>query len=93
MSEGNKYGVPRKPPGQEDGISITLKRYELPIDPDVHVFLVVIESNEGKWTETLPTEEGLRLFLKGMQAGAFMYGNKHAAVPEIPVNAEQFPTE
>ncbi len=63
---------------------IKVRRLHVPLDPSTEVFHVVVKRGEGEWHETCNTEELVRAFLRGVQAGS----SEHVPLPEIPVNAE-----
>ena len=75
----------------ETGLKVSIIKYEVPLDPPIDVFNVVLENQNGTWHETLPSEETLRTFLRGVQAGAEMAGGVFFPNTEIPQNAEQLP--
>lgn len=67
-------------------VKIEVKRIEIPLDPPINVFSVEITKGGGTWMETLPSEESLRWFLRGIQAGAQAAG-EFVFLPEIPTRA------
>ncbi|TAL49438.1 hypothetical protein EPN83_00830 [Patescibacteria group bacterium] len=71
-----------------DSINIVIRRYEIPLIPRTSVFHVSVEMKGGVWEETIPTEDNLHWFPRGVQAGAFP---AHVSLPEIPRNAESLP--
>lgn len=75
-------------PNPKEGLEIKITKYEVPLDPHIEVFSVEIEDDKSTWMETIPSEENLRWFLRGVQAGASTFGNKHVSLPEIPRNTE-----
>jgi len=64
---------------------IEVKRYRIPLDPNIDIFSVEI-CNDGLWVETVPSEEALKWFLKGITAGASCFGNEFIPSPVIPKN-------
>lgn len=89
MSEGNRYGVPSDAAPKSGGPKIIIERIELDLDPSIEIFSVAIEDNHTTWKETVPTEENLHWFLRGVRAGASEYGKTHVTPPEIPRNAKR----
>jgi|GEM_PF-4833230 len=69
---------------------IEVKRLEISTDPPIEIFEVSISDQKSEWRETIPTEETLRWFLRGIQAGASSFGNKYVALPEIPRSSVLF---
>lgn len=67
--------------------TVHIKRLTVKTDPNVDVFSVQVHSQEGVWQETLATEELLKAFLRGVQAGAAVI----VFIPEIPPNPEEEP--
>ena len=67
--------------------TVHIKRLTVKTDPNVDVFSVQVHSQEGVWQETLATEELLKAFLRGVQAGAAVV----VSIPEIPKKAEDDP--
>lgn len=67
--------------------TVHIKRLTVKTDPNVDVFSVQVHSQEGVWQETLATEELLKAFLRGVQAGAAVA----VSIPEIPKKAEEEP--
>ncbi len=70
-----------------NGKKIKITKYEIPLDPHIDVFNVEIGDKKSTRMETIPSEENLRWFLRGIQAGAQMYGEKYVPLVEIPRNA------
>lgn len=68
-------------------VSITVKKYHVPLDPPVDVYHVEVSRGDGVWEETCPTRENLQMFLQGVRAGCESY----VALPEIPEHAEPLP--
>lgn len=66
------------------GVKITITPVETKTDPPITVFSVVIEDKEGVWSDTFGSQELLRAYLRGIEAGGAMIGNKHVVRPEIP---------
>ena len=77
------------PKEKEPEIKVT--RYEVRLDPTVEVLSVDITDEKSSWKETVPSDENLHWFLRGVQAGASMFGGKHVNLPEIPRNSEPMP--
>ena len=69
-----------------DRRTIEVKRFELLTDPSIEIFAVEIGDDKSVWKETIPTEEAMRWFFRGLQAGANMFGGKHIFLPEVPHN-------
>jgi hypothetical protein len=61
---------------------IKIKRRHLRLDPSIDVFSVSISDKKGVWLETVPTEETLHWFLRGIKAGAECFGNEFI-IPSI----------
>jgi len=57
-------------------------------DPEIPIYHVELSNDSGMWTETWGSEELLRAFLRGVQAGCSMFGVYVPAV-EIPTQAEE----
>lgn len=74
-------------------VKIEITRYKIPLDPSIDVFGVEVGDDKSTWMETIPSEESLRWFLRGVQAGAQAYGNKHASLPEIPIETLPLPED
>lgn len=73
----------------KQGNPITIKRYRVPIDPPIDIFLVEYQlSGAGVWREVCPTEQALKWFLRGIQAS----GPGFTVNPEIPTQAELLPS-
>ena len=53
-------------------------------DPEIPIYHVELLSTRGSWNETWATEELLRAFLRGVEAGAAMCCGAYITQPEIP---------
>lgn len=69
-------------------VKIRIKKYQVPLDPDISIYHVDVERGDGGWEETCPTREHLDMFLRGVQAGCEGY----VPFPEIPETAEPLPS-
>ena len=76
---------------REETADIKVVRYEVHLDPSVEILHVEINDSRSTWMETVPSDENLHWFLRGVQAGAAMFAHKHVSLPEIPRNAEPLP--
>lgn len=63
-------------------VSVTSHRAEG--DPPMDYWRVEVSDARGVWTEAFGSEEALRAFLKGVQAGCSFCGVVHVPLPEIP---------
>ena len=74
-------------------VEIKIVRYRVDLDPTItiEVFSVEITDGSGSWKETIPSDENLQWFLRGVSAGASIFAGKHVSLPEIPRNAEPMP--
>lgn len=70
-----------------DPLTITIRRYQVPLDPPTEVFHVQIERADGIWKETCTSLEQLEIFLRGVRAGSPSY----VSWPEVPETAEPLP--
>lgn len=68
---------------------IKIKKIEIPLDPPINVFAVEIEGEGNIWKESISSEESLRWFLRGISAGASMYGDTYITLPEIPTRTHE----
>lgn len=68
-------------------LAIEIGRFEIPLDPPVHVFNVIVSRGGGSWHETYGSEELLQAFLQGVRAGYDGY----ISLPEVPSEAKPFP--
>lgn len=71
---------PERPP------KIKVRELELPLDPSITILDVEIDGDSSSWRETLPNADALHWFLRGVQAGANMYGGK---MPMLPLERER----
>jgi hypothetical protein len=81
---------PKSPQVGAEKPKITIRKYEVPIDPSASVYHVTMEVGIGVWEETLTSEENLRWFLRGLQAGASPWAMIYP--PDIPHSALPLPT-
>ena len=93
--EGRKpvsTSTPNESPTQQPcRLQIRIKRYRVPLEPEVQVFHVEVENEQGGiWEETCRTASETRLFLQGVKAGATMSGNS-VPLPDMPVQVEDLP--
>ena len=68
-------------------LDFKVRRLRIDTDPFVDVFQVVIttaSNNGGIWAETIPTEDGVYWFHRGLQAAYF--GKMIVPLLEIPKN-------
>lgn len=65
-------------------VQILVKRIKIPTDPSIEVFSVEVRDEKSSWMETVPTEETLHWFLRGIQAGASMFAKEYVSLPEVP---------
>jgi hypothetical protein len=63
-----------------------ISRIEIGLDPPIEVFYLVLETKRGAWHRSTGTENDLRIFLEGVQAGCAMMG-QFFSLPEIPRSA------
>lgn len=93
MSEGNSYGVPMGTHQMpEKNVSIGIDKLEVPTDPKIAVFHVEINNGKSVWLETLSSEEALRNFLRGVSAGAAMFGDTYVTLCNaIPLDSKPLP--
>jgi hypothetical protein len=55
---------------QHSEVTVEVERFEVPLDPAIDVFQVAVRRGDGVWRDTCASEEMLRMFLRGVQAGA-----------------------
>jgi len=72
------------------GKTVEVKRLQMPTDPPIEIFEVQISDESSTWSETIPTEEALRWFFRGVQAGASQFGDRFVPLPEIPRHSVPF---
>ncbi len=70
------------PAATKIGTTITIERCRVELEPHIDVFHVSVVQNGGSWDETFGSEELLRAFLRGVQAGRG--GMDYVPMPEIP---------
>ena len=63
---------------------IDIEKREVGEDPILHVYYVTIAKESEEWRDGWASEAELRAYLRGIQAGAQMFGNTFAEIPEIP---------
>jgi hypothetical protein len=62
---------------------VEIYRVSIDCDPNIHVFCVEVTTDKGGlWKETIPTEEGVYWFMRGLQAG--QQGNSNLYRVEVP---------
>ena len=68
------------------GVEIDITPVRVDTDPPISVWQVELSNvnHNTAWSETWPTKEHLRAFLRGLQAGAAMTSNLSLRRPEIP---------
>jgi hypothetical protein len=64
-------------------LSIKVKKEELGDDPPIATYHVTLTGERGVWTERYTRSE-LDAFLRGVRAGADVFGGKYINEPEIP---------
>jgi hypothetical protein len=70
---------------EPDGkISCKIERHEVDLDPPINVLHVELSKGDGCWPETLPDETHLKTFLRGVSAGACLFGEMIFLPPELP---------
>ncbi len=69
-----------------DPITAKVERLQAYLSPVLDVFNLELLNSTGAWGESFGSESDLRLFLKGVRAGAEMAGAMFKE-PEIPMKA------
>ena len=76
-----------------DGGRISVTPLQVMTDPVTLVFQVSIDNKASVWKETFGSRPQLDAFLRGVLAGAAMYGRAHLDLPAIPANEHIRPIE
>ena len=75
-------------------IEIKIARYKVkpvePLERGIDVFQVEVSRGDGVWIEEFVSEDCLRAFLRGVQAGS---SPEYVSLPEIPWAAEEIPND
>ncbi len=61
-----------------------IERHEVDLDPSVNVLHVELSKGDSCWPETFPDEAHLKAFLRGVSAGASLFGETIFLPPELP---------
>jgi len=75
------------------GVTIEIEKISVDTDPYTHVFEVTIIAADGSggprgsWSESTGSEEWLKGFLRGLQAGSVMGRGRYLQMAGIPMNA------
>ena len=74
------------------GVTIKMEKISVNTDPYTHVFQVTIVTEDeshkpSSWSESTGSEEWLKGFLRGLQAGSAMCRGRYVHVPRIPMYA------
>jgi len=75
------------------GVTIKIEKISVDTDPYTHVFEVTILAADGSgepmssWGESTGSEEWLKGFLRGLQAGSAMCRGRYVHVPRVPMYA------
>ncbi len=70
------------PEKKDPKITITVEVHDG--DPKIAIYRVVIESDNGVWTEAFGSEECLRAFIRGLKAAFAFSDVGFVREPEIP---------
>jgi hypothetical protein len=63
-------------------IRAKVQRMQVEMDPPLDIFNIELMTSDGVWTESFGSEEALRTFLRGVEAGCALGGRLE--IPEIP---------
>lgn len=63
---------------------ITVEKVLAGEDPAIPIYHVILEHDNGTWTETFGTQELLLAFFRGVKAASMMLG-AYVPDPEIPI--------
>lgn len=66
------------------GLSVEIKTVVAETEPLLEVWQVDLFTKISSWKESFPTQERLRAFLRGLEAGAMLCANQYLQRPEIP---------
>ena len=74
------------------GVTIEIEKISVDTDPYTHVFEVTIIAADGSgrpigsWSESTGSEEWLKGFLRGLEAGSVMCGGRYMQMVGIPTS-------
>ena len=69
-------------------VQVKIRRFQVPLDPPVDVFNVVLTRGDGEWRESFGSEKALKSFLRGVAADCGLTGRVFIQ-PEIPQEREK----